>query len=499
MLAARGAVNALVVPLIAVSAARNREWSVDVFVSRGAVFHTATLLGAGLYMLLMAAVGYYLRGYGGAWGPLLQTSFLFVALALLVVVLSSGRVRSGLRVFVSKHFFNYKYDYREEWLRFTGTISDAGRDAELRDRAIRAVADLVDSPDGGLWLRDDRGNLVHAATWNQAWPSEEIPVDSPFGQLLGESQWVIHLDRAGALPPSCSHDAIPTWMLESQRAWLAVPLIHDARLLGFMLLGRPRAPRELNWEDYDLLKTVGRQAASYLALEQTTRALIESRQFESFNRRFAFVLHDIKNLVSQLSLMVRNADRYGKDPAFQDDMLETVRESVDKMNRLLARLHSGQEGHTTLVRLDDLLRAVVATKAEVAFECDDPEIAVAVDADRLTAVVEHLVQNGLDANSAGSAVRVRLRSEPGHAIIEIEDDGPGMDARFVRDELFRPFRTTKGEGYGIGAYESREFAREMGGWLDVDSEPGRGTVMRLVLPTIAGEAAPDADGRKVSA
>ena len=499
LLAARGVVNALIVPLIAVSAVRNRDWPVDVFVSRGAVFHSATLLGAGLYMLLMAAAGDYLRGYGGAWGPLLQTSFLFAALAVLAVVLSSERVRSELRVFVSKHFFDYKYDYREEWLRFTATISDAGRDADLRDRAIRAVADLVDSPDGGLWLRDDRGSLVHAATWNQAWPSEDIPMESPFGRLLGEERWVIHLDGAGALPPAYSRDVIPAWMRESRRAWLAVPLVHDDRLLGFMLLGRPRAPRELNWEDYDLLKTVGRQAAGYLALEQTTKALIESRQFESFNRRFAFVLHDVKNLVSQLSLMVKNADRFGGDPAFQDDMIETVRESVEKMNRMLARLHSGQEGHATLVRLDELLRAVVASKGEVAFGCDDPAIAAAVDADRLTAVVEHLVQNGLDAAPAGSAVRVRLRSEPGHAIIEIEDDGPGMDARFVRDQLFQPFRTTKVEGYGIGAYESREFAREMGGWLDVDSEPGRGTVMRLVLPAIAGEAAPDADGRKVGA
>lgn len=487
LLLARGATTALVAPLIALSAARNRDWEIEVFVSRRVVFHSVALIAVGAYMLSVAAAGYYLREFGGTWGMLLRMTLLFGAVILLAVVLLSGRVRSLAKVLLTKYFLSYKYDYREEWLKFIRTISSSESHYGLRERAIQAIADIVDSPSGGLWLRGGDGAFALAASWNRTLPAADEPADGALARLLGEREWVLNLDELRERPEVYGNFEAPEWLLALDRGWLVVPLVHEDSLLGFVVLSAPRAPREVNWEDYDILKTVGRQAASYLAQEQAAQALAEAREFDAFNRRFAFVLHDIKNLVSQLSLMARNAERHRDNPEFQDDMLATVRDSVEKMNRLLVRLNAEPaESPRTTVDLAAVLRRVVRDRSGSApsIELDIREggLAVAVDEDRLVAVLDHLVQNALDASDADGEVCVRLSASGDKAVIEVEDHGPGMDAAFIRDELFRPFRSTKGSGYGIGAYESREFVRAMGGRLDVISAPGEGTIMRITLP-----------------
>ena len=486
LLVARGAVDAVIVPLIALSAARNRDWEIEVFVSRRVVFHSMTLIAVGGYMLSTAAAGYYLREFGGDWGTLLRMTFLFAAGVLLIVVLLSGRARSTAKVLLTKYFLSYRYDYRDEWLKFIRTISSTESHYGLRERAIRAIADIVDSPDGALWMRDDGDRFSLVATWNQAYPAVDEPADGPLARLLGAREWVVNLDDLRARREVGGDASAPEWLLGIERAWLVVPLVHDERLIGFIVLGAPRAPREINWEDYDILKTVGRQAASYLAQEQAARALSEARQFEAFNRRFAFVLHDIKNLVSQLSLMARNAEKHRDNPEFQEDMLQTVRDSVEKMNRLLVRLHAEPaEGRRPVVDLALVLRRLVRDRsgaAPIDLDIRGGGLAVAVDEDRLIAVLDHLIQNALDASGPDGRVHVRLAGRDDEVVIEVEDHGAGMDAAFVRDELFRPFRSTKDTGYGIGAYESREFARSMGGRLDAISAPGEGTIMRMTLP-----------------
>lgn len=487
---ARGFAAALIVPFVAISAARNRDWSVDVFVSRRVVFHSATLVGAGIYLLFMAGVGYYLREFGGAFGPVLVVVFVFAAFLLLAIVLSSGQVRARLKVWINKHFFSYRYDYREEWLRLIETMSSVGGGGPLPIRVVKAIANIADSPDGALWLRQERDRFAPAAIWNCTPDEAPFVPDPEFIRFLHEDDWILDVGEYEADPAAYGHIPVPDAMRQTPRAWLLIPLVHHERLIGCLLLGRPRAPRELNWEDFDLLKTAARQAASYLAEQEAARALAESRQFDAFNRRFAFVLHDIKNLVSQLSLMLSNAEKHRDKPAFQEDMIATVRESVEKMNRMLIRLHKGgrEAAAAGAVELAPSLRRIVERAAcagrSVAFECRAEGIAVIAEEERFADVIGHVIQNALDATNDGGEVRVRLTAGGAEALIEVEDDGAGMDPAFVRDELFRPFRSTKQGGYGIGAYESREFVREHGGHFDVASRPGEGTTVRISLPVI---------------
>lgn len=490
--AARGAVDALAVPLIAVSAARNPQWSLDVFVSRGVVYHSATLLGAGAYLLVMAAMGYYIKAFGGAWGPLIQIVFFFGAGIVLVALLFSGQFRARAKVFLSKHFFNYRYDYREEWLRFTNTLSSCKAHGDPRECVIRAIAAIVESPGGLLWMRRPSGSMTPAAGWNLALPENAVePADSPLMGFLGGRGWVINLDEYRSNPEVYPGLELPEWLRDLPTAWVVVPLIDQDEICGFIMLVQPRADVSFNWEVRDLLKTAGSQAASHLAQLETLEALAEARQFEGFNRLSALLLHDLKNLIAQQSLVVSSASRHKHNPEFIDDAVRIMAHSVDRMNRLMSLLRTGlADAHPQPTELGALLSEVIAERARVepvpGFDAPPESIYAMANRDRLLAAIQNLIQNAQEATPRDGSVRVSLTRSGARAIITVEDSGTGMEPAFVRERLFRPFDTTKGDtGMGIGAYESREYVHELGGDLTVLSAPGRGTRFRIEIPCLS--------------
>jgi putative PEP-CTERM system histidine kinase len=483
--AARGIVNAFIVPLVAVSAARNPQWSAGITVSRRILFYSAALFGAAAYLLAMAGAGYYLRFFGGSWGTVMQVSFLFGAIVLLMAVLFSGTLRSWLRVFISKHFFSYNYDYREEWLHFTRTLSEGGHG--LSDRVIQALAQLVESPGGSLWISRESGNFEHVAQWNMPSASGMEPVKSSFCQFLEHREWVIDLQEYRTNPEKYPAITLPQWLQTIPKAWLVVPLIQHRKLFGFVVLALPRSKVKLNWEVSDLLKVAGNQAASYLAQHEAANALMVARQFESFNRMSTFVVHDLKNLVSQLSLLLSNAEKHKQNPEFQQDMVETVYLSVQKMKRLLEKL-SGSDSVETPVPLSiaSLLQEAVKSKSiaepKPVLEVQDSSLTVYANLSRLERVVGHLIQNAIEATPRTGLVRIRLQREQDFAIVEIKDTGHGMSEEFIREKLFKPFVSTKSAGMGIGVFESKEYVSELGGKLEVTSSKSDGTVFRIHLP-----------------
>jgi putative PEP-CTERM system histidine kinase len=279
---------------------------------------------------------------------------------------------------------------------------------------------------------------------------------------------------------------MPRWLLEEPSAWAGVPLLHHQRLVGLVVLAAPNYRRQLDWEDFDLLRTAGHQAASSLAEALGQEALSHAQRFEEFNRRFAFILHDIKNLVSQLSLLARNAERHADNPEFRTDMVATLRSSVGKMNDLLARLAPHSQARVQRLEaqpLRPILSSAIASRRrdrEVTLLGDAGLVAMA-DATALEQAVGHLLQNALDASS-GEPVVVRVTGDASQVAISITDKGVGMDGEFVRNRLFEPFASTKPGGFGIGAFEARSLITAMGGRLSVDSRPGRGTTFTIILP-----------------
>ena len=492
---ARGVINAMVVPLIAVAAARNPDWSLPLFVSRRAVLHTTAFFSAGVYMLLMALVGYYIKVYGGEWGAVLQTAFLFGAGVVLVALLFSGQLRARLKVLINKHFFNYRYDYREEWLRLIEILTGRRSDQPLYERVVFAIGEIVESRGGLLWLCDEQGACRPVARFNH--PEVTLPpqpAGEPLVVFMEERRWVVNLEEYESNPDLYGSLTLPAWLAQVQDPWLIVPLMHNDRLRGFVVLMQSRAPQALNWENLDLLKTAGLQAASYLVLNQAAEALAEARQFEGFNRLSAFVMHDLKNLIAQLSLVATNAQRHKHNPEFVEDAIRTIENSVAKMNRLMAQLRTAiAPPSAEAVDLGALLTGVVASHQRQQpvprLENRAGTLLVRADPDRLSAVLGHVVQNAQDATPPTGEINVTLGCGDGQAIVTVRDTGTGMDEAFLRERLFRPFDSTKGlTGMGIGAYECREFVKSLGGWVEVESMPGRGTSFIIGLP-LAGAPA----------
>lgn len=489
--AARGAVNALLVPLLWISARRrDSDTPQRVAISHRMAFHTIALMGAGIYLMLMAAAGYYIRIVGGDWGSVLQTVFLFGAGVLLLVVFFSGAARARLRVFLSKHFFRYRYDYREEWLRFTALLSEGDPGTRMHERCLQAIARLVESPAAALWMRQqEEGPYTRVAHWNWSALHGELPADHPMLDFMRQRQWVLNMNDFRAQPELFEDAPPPDWLGDDDGVWLVVPLLWHETLLGFVVLGQSLGKAGFNWEMSDLLKTAARQTAAHLAQARAAEALTVARQFESFNRAAAFVVHDIKNLVAQLSLLLANAEKHKHKPAFQEDMLATVESSVARMNRMLVKLRDEPERtRAASVPLADMLRDVIHAKSafslKPSLDIRDPDLRVRGDRERLTRVIGHLVQNAIEATPYTGRVDVTLARESGRAIIVVEDNGAGMDEAFLRERLFRPFASTKGTGMGIGAYECREYVRELGGDIQVDSQPGRGSRFTVRLPLL---------------
>lgn len=486
---ARGLVVLISVPLIGITAARNPDWSLPVFLSRRMVLHSTTLISAGLYMLLMALAGYYIKLYGGEWGGVLQIAFLFGAIIVLVALLFSGQFRARIKVFLDKHFFSYRYDYREEWLRVTDLLAGRRMEKPLSERVIWALSDIVESSGGLLWVRNDKGEYRFKARFNsQHSAATMVAAQEPMVPFMEEKRWVINIDEWRAQREVYGDIELADWIVDNPDSWLIVPLIHDEHLLGFVVLLQPRAPQPINWENLDLLKTVGMQAASYLALNQAAEALAEARQFEGFNRLSAFVIHDLKNLIAQLSLVAKNASKHKHNPEFIDDAIGTIENAVLKMNRLMVQLKSADiTGESRRIDLVQEIREVVDAKAggtpSPRLSTEETAVFVMAEPDRLSAVIGHVVQNAQDATPPDGKIDVVLRVAGDQVIVEVRDSGCGMDAEFIRTRLFRPFDSTKGlTGMGIGAYECREVITALGGQVMVESTPGRGTVFRIMLP-----------------
>jgi putative PEP-CTERM system histidine kinase len=488
LLELRGVLAALAAPIFALGAQRTRNWTVQL--SRRMTFQSLSLVAIGGYLTVMVVVTSALKLLGGDQARLAQITFVFGASIAALALLPSRKFRAWFRVKISKHLFQHRYDYRAEWLRFTDTLGRPDQSAlPLEARIVQAVADVTESPGGLLLVPDGSGALVAHSRWN--WELVNPPAiafSTEAAHWLGGSGRVVELD---ILRQNEGDDQevryIPEWMLNESRAWALVPLVHFDRLAGVVLLDRPPLARTLDWEDFDLLRVVGRQVASYLAEAQGQEALSDAKRFDEFNRRFAFIMHDIKNLVSQLSLITRNAERHADNPEFRADMIVTLKNSTARMNDLLARLSQHNKGRIDeprAVGVQAVVEVVGASKRNfhpIVIGGEQGLLAVA-DPARLEQALGHLVQNAIDASGATDPVVITMGQTGNDVSIAVQDEGCGMPAAFIREKLFKPFASSKEGGFGIGAFEARSLIIAMGGRIDVTSREGLGSCFTIILP-----------------
>ena len=485
LVAGRGIIMAFIAPVLAAAVQRGGDWTLQL--SRTVAWQTLSLAATILYAVAMLLATSAIGSLGGDHARLLETAFVFGSTAAGLTLLSSPWVKAWTKVKLAKHFFQHRYDYRAEWVRFTDTLGKPEGAAPLAERIVKAVSDLTDSPAGLLLVPEGAGLGVGAGwRWQEAPTTITQATDETLAEHLATSGRIVELDsvRAGTAD-AIEQASVPQWMLLTD-AWALVPLVHLGRLQGAILLARPPVDRALDWEDFDLLRIAGRQVASYLAEARAQEALAEAERFDEFNRRFAFIMHDIKNLVSQLTLTARNAERHAENPAFRADMIETLKESAGRMNDLLARLsqhHLGRAEEPHAVDLATVAERVVRRRRRqhpIALSGEPHALALA-DPARLEQLLAHLLQNAIEASGAGQQIDVAILGGERPSIV-VADSGCGMSPAFVRDQLFKPFVSSKPGGFGIGAFEARQLAEAMDGTVTVTSREGQGTRFVVTLP-----------------
>jgi putative PEP-CTERM system histidine kinase len=488
--ALRGVVNAAALPALFVSARRQSGWDRAPYVSRHVVFYTASLLAVGAYLLAMGLAAYVLRALGRSWGFPLDLVFLAAGGGVLLLMLFSGGIRRRSKAFVVKHFYRTKYDYREAWLRLTESLSRTGDLQQSAANGLEGMARIIGTQQGHLWFESDGTRYEWLVSLSNSQPPQPIfEREHPLVAFLVSTGWVVDSveydeapDRYGTAFGDPRDGILP-------QNSLVVPLQLQGYLQGFVVLGRPPGLRALNFEDHDILKTAGRQVAAVLAQALVQEKLAETRQFETLNRLSGFLMHDLKNIVAEQELVLANAQRFRHRADFIDDAFTTIRGGTERIKKVLERLTTASRARPAVGRVD-VSKLLMEIRSQCADRCPTPEIDTAaqaawvrMDRDELASVLLHLVRNAQDATPAEGRITVGLNRDPGEIVITVADTGCGMDSVFIRDRLFRPFDSTKGEaGMGIGAYQARHLARSAGGELTVASRVGAGTAFTLRLP-----------------
>jgi len=487
--AVRSAVLFLACLLIAFSLARHQLMDVDVFVSRHFIFTSFTVAVIGIYLVVVGAAAQAIRSLVGI--PAFHLRFLFVLLTVLflLAVLLSQPVQKRVKIFIERHFYRHRYDYHKEWLELTDRLSSKLDVRELLPAIDNTFLEALWIQHTCLWLYDDRKMDFEAVQGMQG--EETVPVRwaPDFVRALQERDYPIHLDRPGDLPEVAGIDWEQKERLRGMGIRILSPLVMGSQFVGVLGLSDTMSRYPLDAEDYDLIKTVSKQAASNFLSARLSRDLVQAKEMETFHAFSAFVIHDLKNFVSMLSLVVHNAKGNFEDPEFRADALENISQTVEKMKRMMDRLavlSRPMKVVRTRTDLNDVARGALsemngALGSKVAAEFGTIP-ALAVDPVQMNKVVTNLLLNAAEATGAKGGIRLSTSQADGWVVLTVSDDGCGMSPEFIEHRLFKPFSTTKSGGFGIGLYQVKGIVEAHGGRIEVESGVGRGSSFRVLLP-----------------
>ena len=460
-----------------------RDATQGLALSRDVASRSLVILAVACYLILLGGAGEGLRYLGVGNQRLLFIGFAVICGLGLALMLLSEKNRRKLRVFLHKHFYRHKYDYRNEWLMFTAQLSSADNMSKLQNAILGFYCETFGRNGAALYLRDmETGTYQQKAGRNLDFPQAGFAGDHPLIGYFNETDWVFNI--ADTHPNQ--FDSLKR-QFEPFKVQLCVPLQYEGDLEGFIMLGEAVNPDEkLNFEDYDLMKVLASQATSVLLSLKLSAQLSIAQEMAAIGRVSTFVIHDLKNHVSNLTLMIDNARDHIANPEFQQDMLETLDETIGKINTLISRLKNIKEKkELNLVTCD--LTEVVRRGARASGK--HPELVkgetvqASVDAAEIEKVVHNLVLNAYDAGAANGSVTISVGLGDS-AYFEVSDHGCGMSEDFIRNRLFQPFQTTKEKGFGIGLYQCRQIIEAHGGRIEVSSKVGEGTSFKVHLPVV---------------
>ena len=411
---------------------------------------------------------------------------------VLAALLMTENLRKQVKVFITKNFFANKYEYREEWLELIEQLETTSAESP-HQMACEIVRKKVNAESIMLVkaINFREGEIKYQQDWVE-YEAEDFQQNLADILLFFKNQsWLIDIYEYQKSPNLYEGLFLNQSWCQQQKLSLVIPLFVGKAFYGFFLIGDRKEQKALNWEDRDLIFAITKQLTNYISLNEANDRLAESKQFDAFNRMSAFLVHDLKNVQAQLALINANAIKHRDNPAFIDDVFETVESATTRLDKMLTQLRNKQAmgADKSTVNVANLIEKVVkqcnVRKPKVEF-LEQSNIEMFVDGETLSSVLNHLIQNAQEASESDEKVNVLLRCHDGIVDITIEDHGSGMTESFIENRLFKPFDTTKGNaGMGIGVYEAKQFAESISGQLVVTSRPGEGSKFSIRLPNSA--------------
>jgi putative PEP-CTERM system histidine kinase len=493
-IAARGYIYSAMIPFLILAIRRVENWGVEIYISRDIVMHSTLLMVAGGYLFVMAMLGYAVKYLGGEWGATIQVVLIALSLALLATLFLSMSFRTKIKVFITKHFFANQFDYRHEWLKLTHCLNTKESDENVYATALRGLTQAIDYQTG-CFIQVKNGELKVVANIEKPNLNEdEQSVLLEFSEFFKTKNWIVDIEELRTQPYVYEELKVNHGLLNGVSFQLVVPIYDDEEFWGMVVMqGSDNTSKKLNWELRDYLTAVNAQISNFLFHHKAAQELAENAQFAAFTRMSAFIVHDLKNVLAQIDLILSNAEQHKDNPEFIADTFETLQHTKARMDKMLHQLtekNASQDGSDSLVSLSECIKQVVEQRCASYLPAPSvlvsSETPVVLDKDKLSNVIYHLVSNAQQATSDDGKVDIgiELSIDERYMLINIVDTGCGMSEDFIRTRLFKPFDTTKGNaGMGIGAFDAKAYLEKIGGQLLVQSKQQQGTTFTLRIPT----------------
>lgn len=453
-----------------------------IHLSKSMAYRSLLAILIGVYFIGLALLGEGMRYLGGRTGTAIGTTLLLILGLMGGLAILSERVRRHLKVYLAKNFYRSKFDYRQQWMQLTQKISSSTDLEELERSILEYFCDTFGVEGAALFSRDaDSGTYQCVAVRELNCNDHALGPWNPLIVFLGFREWVFDVkDQNEEVIGANQH------LFKTCNVRFVIPLYGPkGELIGFIALKSPLNPSEVfAYEDYDLMKMLSRQAGSAISNIRLSSQLSTAQQMEVMGRISAFVMHDLKNLVSNLALVVENAREFIEDPEFQVDMLKTLENTSHNMTDLISRLETLRESAELKLQPEDLLKIageVCSMLPKQATVLTGKEVTALVDAREVSRVLLNLVLNALEASAPDAVVELEV-GKVGMPFVSVRDKGQGMTEEFMRKRLFKPFSSTKKKGFGIGLYQSKKIVEAHGGRIDVESQAGAGSTFTVFLP-----------------
>ena len=458
---------------------------VRITVSRYVLYRSLSLILVGLYLLFLGLIGEGMRYLGASFSRDLAIFIAFTAGIIMLIILFSERLRRRAKVLINKHFYANKYDYRTEWLNFTTRLTSCRNIADVRDVILSTFRETFGLNGASLYLLDDnKKRYVQVANQSMYGEMTELKPSEALISYFRDRDRVLNPLDGEYMP-----DADETLFINRTGARLLVPLMNNGRIEGIVVFGEQLAEENFIYEDFDLMKTIAGHAALAMHNFRLSEELAETREVAAVAKISSFVIHDLKNHTTTLSLLLDNARDYLDDPEFQEDMIKSIRNTLTKMKDLIQRLKTVPEKqelnpvHTDINFLaEKTVCEVMKIKPDIKIEYDGTSAVSVVDAVEIRKVILNILLNAVEAVGEDGVISVETGSNGDMTYVRVEDNGCGMTEDFINNNLFKPFRTTKEKGLGIGLYQCRQIVDAHGGRIEANSVEGKGSVFTVYLP-----------------